>query len=855
MKVDKGVCTNGTLEDLNRAIQFEAVFSTLVENKILAIKRECEQKKRHKKSRLLRRILFGRKVSSGGASGSGCCHREVSASNSNSSDGANAVVEPLCPGHNGTAGNVDRQQQEGGYDGCYTYGHTLPEASLGVENSTISDGVDEVIVEIGDLSSLVDADGNVVVNTSNVEPAGLVEEGSVPVSASIRGTAASRISVAESASTKSPESLENRKGSGRTSTVAPRKSSLLEPVSIEIEPESDALSAHYDLEDSATNVSIELDGVSDVSDMRRSIASEPISIIKNSTRSRYGLGSYLSAGNAVANRLRVLEAKSISAQNSPILPRQKPAAEGRHLTFSKATYQQPKSSTKASAIDCDTSFVVDLSQSDRDQEQHQHNNSTVIGKDKPNSQAASGGKKSALVLGDNSSSSSASKRNKLTQPHSSNHAASAVSIGRAASAQQQQQQQQEAPPSPPLGLIESFNQLTASNLPVIASTARHSPPVSDLVKLQQHHLANTRQQHHRPSSPSILLDSLCRGESQGPIDGLHSPNPSRRASKGSAAAPTVGEGISTAASGTSAGTIKPLTAQQPNQQQSQRKQRSFLKQSSCDVELHYRPNITGTRRSSAKEHHSHRKSSAYGHGDDYSSYIMGYDINESDEEKLNKRKYKYLKRCSDPVIVFPSTSSGAGAVGGGAVGGSGLQHCILSRPPNQPLFHGCLIVSHRSPCYLSLSMFLACTHLPVRPSAFPLAAPIPAPNVVPNRPKTHRPASSQFPYDEDFMYDVSLQIESERHGELDSIVPEHRRKHKHRHHHHHHRHCKKKRHKKRKILVHDLDDQSVKVIDPDDLPQRARWTIIATACLLLIMCLLLVGITLRMAPIIDDMGK
>uniref|UniRef100_A0AAG5D603 Uncharacterized protein n=1 Tax=Anopheles atroparvus TaxID=41427 RepID=A0AAG5D603_ANOAO len=73
------------------------------------------------------------------------------------------------------------------------------------------------------------------------------------------------------------------------------------------------------------------------------------------------------------------------------------------------------------------------------------------------------------------------------------------------------------------------------------------------------------------------------------------------------------------------------------------------------------------------------------------------------------------------------------------------------------------------------------------------------------------------------MYDVSLQIESDRHGELDSIVPEHRRKHKHRHHHHHHRHCKKKRHKRRKILVHDLDDQSVKVIDPDDLPQRARW--------------------------------
>ncbi|XP_049292957.1 uncharacterized protein LOC125768827 isoform X2 [Anopheles funestus] len=805
MKVDKGVCTNGTLEDLNRAIQFEAVFSTLVENKILAIKRECELKKRHKKSRLLRRILFGRKVSSGGA-GSSCCHREVSASNSNSSNDANAANEPLCPGHNGTAGSVHHQYREGIDGGCFSYGPSVPEAIAGVENSTISDGADEVIVEIGDLSSLVDADGNVVVTTTYVEAGSYAGEENGPVSESVaagsRATGVSRMSGAESVSTKSPESLENRKSGGRVSGSAPRKSSLLEPVSIEIEPESDPLSAHYDMEDSATNVSIELDGVSDVSDMRRSIASEPISIIKNSTRSRYGMGSYLSAGNAVANRLRVLEAKSISAQNSPILPRQKPAAEGRHLTFSTATYQQTKSSTKASAIDCDTSFVVDLSQSDRDQQQQQqqHNNSTVIVKDKPVSQAASGSRKSALVLGDNSSSSSAIKRNKLTQPHSSNHSASAVSIGRAPSAQQQPQPQpqQEAPSSPPLGLIESFNQLTASNLPVIASTARHSPPVSDLVKLQQHHLTGTgRQQHHRPSSPSILLEPIGRGEPH-PSSDAHSPIPSRRASKGSTVAPIATEGVpATVPMGatsqpSSAGTVL------PNQSQSQRKSRSFLRQSSCDVELHYRPTTTGTRRSSAKEHHHHRKGSGYGHGDDYSSYIMGYDINESDEEKLNKRKYKYLKRCSDPVIVFPSTSSGTGAVGGGTVGGSGLQHCILSRPPNQPL---------------------------------------------------------QFPYDDDFMYDVSLQIESERHGELDSIVPEHRRKHKHRHHHHHHRHCKKKRHKKRKILVHDLDDQSVKVIDPDDLPQRARWTIIATACLLLIMCLLLVGITLRMAPIIDDMVR
>lgn len=47
----------------------------------------------------------------------------------------------------------------------------------------------------------------------------------------------------------------------------------------------------------------------------------------------------------------------------------------------------------------------------------------------------------------------------------------------------------------------------------------------------------------------------------------------------------------------------------------------------------------------------------------------------------------------------------------------------------------------------------------------------------------------------------------------------------------------------------------LKDLDEDELSKRARLTIILTACLLLFMCLLLVGITLRMAPLIDDMGK
>lgn len=106
---------------------------------------------------------------------------------------------------------------------------------------------------------------------------------------------------------------------------------------------------------------------------------------------------------------------------------------------------------------------------------------------------------------------------------------------------------------------------------------------------------------------------------------------------------------------------------------------------------------------------------------------------------------------------------------------------------------------------------------------------------------------SQLEYDPAFMCDVSLQIESEFNGEIKSIVPEHK-KHRHkwvarfhcfyatagssankidtfflllylllphdsaRHQHHDHERCKeRRRRKRRKILVHNLDDKSLKV--------------------------------------------
>ncbi|XP_029725530.1 uncharacterized protein LOC109426613 isoform X1 [Aedes albopictus] len=780
MKVDKAVCTD-TYEDLSRAIRFEAVFSTLVENKILAIKRECELKKRNKKSRVIRRILFGRKSCKkvgkwGGGSDSG-------------------------KKKNGTVKDGEKDSEGGGGDEGGGNVGAIGGLPL-VENSTTSDGVDEVIVEIGDLSSLVDADGNVVaVDTGDDYPsksesevggdrrATRPEHSVTAVNLELGneedsgGEAFGETDDLPSKSEAIAQSLEYDRKSIKSNDIRIReRCNTLDPVSvsIEIEPHSDPLSTQYDIEDSATNVSIELD-VSEISDMKRSIASEPVPIIKNVSRYRPGTSRQPSLLGMASHRLRVLEAKSISAQNSPILPRQK-STEARHLTFSTATYQTTSPNpvaTKSKKDIEDTSFVIDLSRENADDNVSATSNlsncnSIVIPKDKQptlgDSKRSSSHKKSPLaVVGDSSSSTSASRKNKLIPTSTTTAMTTTAKL------------LYSADPSPPPtpGLIESFNQLTSPNLPPVISMRQSASPVSDMIKL-----------HRLSAAGGGGRSTAAQAQTQQPHSQEFS-NPSTKM------------------------TTTIITS---NELGSRKQRHGFLRQSSCDVEMHYqqqqqqqrqpdevRHSSRHSRRETFGAHRAMSSAAAVQHSGGFG--MIGYDdygddplmaageLNESDEEKLNKRKYKYLKRCSDPVIVFPSTSTGGG--GGPSGGGSGLQHCILSRPPNQPI---------------------------------------------------------QFPYDEDFMYDVSLQLEPDRHGELDSIVPEHRRRHKHRHH-HHHRHCKKKRHKKRKILVHDLDDQSVKVIDPDDLPQRARWTIIATAFLLLIMCLLLVGITLRMAPIIDDMVR
>lgn len=62
---------------------------------------------------------------------------------------------------------------------------------------------------------------------------------------------------------------------------------------------------------------------------------------------------------------------------------------------------------------------------------------------------------------------------------------------------------------------------------------------------------------------------------------------------------------------------------------------------------------------------------------------------------------------------------------------------------------------------------------------------------------------------------------------------------------------KKRKRKRRKKRVEKIMSQ----VDPEDLPTRARWTIIITSGILILTCMFLVGVTLRMAPVIDEMVR
>ncbi|XP_037926589.1 uncharacterized protein LOC119661355 [Hermetia illucens] len=697
MKVDKAVCTNDTLDDhLTKAIKYDVVFTTLVENKILAIKRECEERKRAKKEKRksLGRMIFGRRLFRGGCSSKRAqANDDVDVEKGESSFARSDEKSISAQGSNAGSTGVSCSKAQSIRSGKEDFESEADESSISLRIPFPIDNQAE------------DSNG------SN-------ENGSLSERGGARDLVVEVLTHRDGHSyddSEKDELKDNEKGS----------LALLSDHS-----RHDATSMASSVRATEKDISIIVDD---------SFASPKGSIDSLSCASSRATTSAVFPTTRSSEkdllRLRILEAKSISAQCSPVLPRQKPPSIPTH-SICRAPTSQGKLQSQVSYSDEAHNGGGDGGANHQSSSQRNVNtcfsrqntsedsanltistfvneqDSIVCSREGRTGRARGTGEwderksksTSILVVTDKSSRKAI---NHLDSNSIGSYQSNNLNIMR--------------------GLISSFNQLTTLTS---TTTSNYFPVITTTV-----------------SNSQIGKYPATISAAAAPLDGSHNAHISAlddtSAPMDAIIVPTV--------------TVPSDTAK-------------LQRMTSTSTGSSVVPTGCCTTKSSSKEKDKQRFKMP-----DWETGHSGSD----DEYRKRKRKYKRYHRCSDPVLVYPSPG--------------GLQHCILSMPPNQPI---------------------------------------------------------QFHYNDDFVYDMTLQVEADQNGDLQAIVPSHRSRHR-----HHRRHKKRHRHKKPKILVHDLDTQSVKVIDPDDLPQRARWTIIATACLLLIMCLMLVGITLRMAPIIDDMVR
>ncbi|XP_053965379.1 uncharacterized protein LOC128867852 [Anastrepha ludens] len=865
MKVDKAVSTNDTLEDLQRALTYEVIFSTLLEKKVMAIKRECEERKRAKrmKRKSIGRIFFSRKLFGGSRKGRGDSEPDVFMRGDFGAMIASPTtfrtpktarkpsgrvvgrqvgdeIEVVSSASNGShrsqlARTILTKTQK-----VKTRLSTAPTAHSGQTaegsvTSTLSNSSDKPDVSVGDSGGGGGgADGGVGVGQAVVKRSLLVRAQThtpAEVMTSSSGSGDSR-----AAMHRRSLSVINGNGNGNGG-MGGLPASLLERTY-----DTTSLASGYE---NGTGARLHTSTMAD--DSLTSLRDSIESLSFGSSRCTVSFGgaeiipeetaSLLYERARIAKRLRVLEAKSISAQCSPILPR--------HLVATIAA-PEPKPPLAQATVSIENDKVSTSAK-------HRITPTTAV----PYTATS---KAAICTTAGGSVIPTIPTSNKITQTkqHIFRHQVSytdstyggAGDFGDASAYSRYISRQNTSEESANLTVSTLLNQSDSLSLhaPICSPTTSFTGGggvgagafmLGDRFKSKSTSLlvvgGNGRirppplppqllRAPYAPATMPVTDDGFVSGTMPSNISHseqlVDSINKNAFASSG-AAQPEISSNAQKPISShpTTIATTTPATATAMSSQLS-----------SPPPTLYYAANAPGTletttavialngsgfrngaingvivagsavpadtaklnRMTSTSTGSSvaptgcctTTKSSSRDREKDKQRFKPSWPSGQSgsdDEYRKRKRKYKRYHRCSDPVLVYPTPS--------------GLQHCILSMPPNEPV---------------------------------------------------------QLQYNDDFAYDMQIQMESDKNDDLEEIVPSSHRRHRR---HRHHRHKKRHRHKKPKILVQDLETRVVKVVDPDDLSQRARWTIIVTACLLLIMCLMLVGITLRMAPLIDDMGK
>ncbi|XP_049309490.1 uncharacterized protein LOC105221978 [Bactrocera dorsalis] len=855
MKVDKAVSTNDTLEDLQRALTYEVIFSTLLQKKVMAIKRECEERKRAKrmKRKSIGRIFFSRKLFGGSRKLRGDSEPDVYMRGE--FDAMMASPTGLRSTKTATKRRSDSGSRKDG-DEIEVFS-TSASASNGSHRSQLARATLTKTQKVK--TQLTTAHGAAVGQPADDSVASTLSNSSEKNDVSGAGAAGGQTMVRRSllvrAQTHTPaEVMTSSSGSGDSRAATHRRSvSVINgngnsngnggngglPVSLlERTYDTTSLASGYEngtgarlhtstmADDSLTSLRDSIESLS-FGSSRCTVSFGGAEIIPDET------ASLIYERARLAKRLRILEAKSISAQCSPVLPR--------HLI---ATIPAPATEPMPLPPLAQTTVSIDNAMQAATTTKHIITPTTAV----PYTAAPRAGAYTTVV---GSEITTVPTSNKITQTkqHIFRHQVSytdstyggAGDFGDMSAYSRYISRQNTSEESANLTVSTLLNQSDSLSLhaPICSPTAAgggggggvgafmlgdrfKSKSTSLLVVggMGRNRLLPTPQIVQAPFVPATsavgagavsgtlpcnishsdqLVDSFNTNKftTSGyavPVAPSNAQNqlPAHRttingntaATKTPAPATTVYQATTAAdiTDGTTA--VVPLNGSRVRNGNANGVIVGGAAVPADTAKLN-RMTSTSTGSSVAPTGCcTTTKSSSRGREKNKQRYKPSWPSGQSgsdDEYRKRKRKYKRYHRCSDPVLVYPTPS--------------GLQHCILSMPPNEPI---------------------------------------------------------QFQYNDNFPYDMQIQTESDKNDDLEEIVPSsHRRHRKHR----HHRHKKRRRHKKPKILVQDLETRIVKVVDPDDLSQRARCTIVVTACLLLVMCLMLVGVTLRMAPLIDDMGK
>lgn len=334
MKVDKAVCTsNDTLDDLQRAIRYETVFSTLVEKKILAIKRECEAQDEKKRAQREQACFAGRFFRK----------RRLGSKDQSSGSGIGSAEE--APG-NGNAKHATTETTA--VDGVGGKSCTVKYTSNGETESGGGAATATVIITQNSNDAVaVAATTETTNNDDECQPAAApatcdendavqdVNDDSAKQCNGSGGSSSSSV-ITQRALTKSGRSIEHdAKPSPTTIDNANNKSETDKLKCVPPQPTKDTLNPTTNVMSMVPQVKVvtgspvsnssrlEVSNVSDDATKRKVSSDTTISFPSSCKQTTFSAPEVLTVNPAdhERHRLRVLEAKSISAQNSPIFPR------------------------------------------------------------------------------------------------------------------------------------------------------------------------------------------------------------------------------------------------------------------------------------------------------------------------------------------------------------------------------------------------------------------------------------------------------------------------------------------------------------------------------------------------------